>query len=864
MMSILLSSGIIYAQSVTSAQRPTNAKQTGTQISSNNKSLTGSSISCNTLSYVPGATMTIDFTLTVASTDYEYVDGVSLTFPANMVPQTVGTSDPLATANGCGPTMALTPSGQTFIWGQITTPTGCGALVNGTYNFSVSVAIGAGVTGTQTIGYYIMGDGYGAAPHTMTGNVTINQAAANDVGVQAITTQSYYGPGLSIAPSATVMNYGSTPQTFDVSIAINDGTTDVYTDNTTVNNLAGAASQPLTFANWTTVLGNYTVTVTTTLAGDANSSNDVLTKPLGVADVSFAFTANSTDLTYEQVNLLDGSYTGVGALSTTSPFPMAEEYNGINVYRVWNDLTFGTVDTLTGTYTALGTLSGVAGTPTGLAWDWTTSTMYAMVLDGSNLPQLCTVDLGSFVLTPVGTVGTGMVIGIDFANDGFIYGPSLDNDNFYKWDPATGVQTLVGPTGIDLNFGQDVSYDVQNDLFYTITCGTIRQLGTYNLATGAFTMIADALGDQHATFVITKTPGVANDDDVLVQSITAIPSGCGLSGTQTIEITVQNIGLNSQSNIPVYYTINGGSQVTGTVAGPLASGATAVYSFATTADFSVAGAYTIQACTDLAGDMNTANDCKSTVVTNFDVETVPYAMGFETTDDYTNWKIVNTNADAAVWRYDDIAGLAHTGDWFAIYEYSATANADDWLITTCIELEASETYDLSFWYHAGAWGGAVLPEKMKVSIGDAPTAAAMTTTIVDLSDIQDTLYVENVSSFTVPADGVYYIGFYAYSDMDMFYIALDDILIDIHQGINDNTVANVNVYPNPAQEIVNVVSDREMTSVSVVNTLGQVVYTADVNGKNYKLNVANFNNGIYFIRIITENGTINKQILISK
>ncbi len=405
-------------------------------------------VTCTTIGYIAGSTQILNFTLTFSSPDFEYIDGVSLTFPAGMVPQTSGTSNPLAPANGCtGVTINLNPiSGQTVVWGQVTTPSDCGALSQGTYNFSVSVAIAPGLTGSQSISYYVMGDGYGGDPHSLSGTTSINAAVSVDVGVVSIAMGTYYNTGAVITPNAVVQNFGASAQTFNVNMTINNGVSNIYTDTKTVTSLAATASQIVAFNNWTTVAGNYTVTVTTTLAGDANAANNSQNKIFAVGAMPYpAMTGNASLLAYQSIDLASGARTNIGAIGS-APFPMAEEYNGVAVYRIYNDYSFGIVGP-DGTFSSLGNLTGVTGTPTGLAWNWTTNTMYAVLLSATNLPQLCTINLNTLVLTLVGTGTEGLIIGMDFANDGYLYGPSLNPDNLYRIDPATGATSIFACQG---------------------------------------------------------------------------------------------------------------------------------------------------------------------------------------------------------------------------------------------------------------------------------------------------------------------------------------------------------------------------------------------------------------------------------
>ena len=72
------------------------------------------------------------------------------------------------------------------------------------------------------------------------------QQLANDVGTVSIDMAYQYGPG-TIIPQATVKNYGTATNTFNVQMTITGG----YTSTKTVTNLAPGATQQVTFDNWT-------------------------------------------------------------------------------------------------------------------------------------------------------------------------------------------------------------------------------------------------------------------------------------------------------------------------------------------------------------------------------------------------------------------------------------------------------------------------------------------------------------------------------------------------------------------------------------------------------------------------------------
>ena len=335
-------------------------------------------------------------------------------------------------------------------------------------------------------------------------NVSVFEAEPHDLGVDAV-TPTFVLSGETVTPQVTVHNYGSSDEaTWSVQLTDGAGYDNTVADAATIT---AGSDYVIDFADFTPADGAYTLTATVTVAGDANAANDVLAVDGTVAEI-VAFTGNASAGLYQGIDLATGALMDLGALSTAD-FPMAEEFDGTTIYRVTAGADFGTVD-IDGTYTSLGALTGFTGTPTGLAWDWANETMYVMMLDAGNLANLCTLDIGTLVLTQVGGAGTAMTIAIDFANDGYIYGPSIGDENLYQYDPATGVEVLIGATGLGLNYGQDVSFDAVDGLLYTINCGDQYTYGTYDITTGAFTEIADMGGNQHGTFVITKDATVSS------------------------------------------------------------------------------------------------------------------------------------------------------------------------------------------------------------------------------------------------------------------------------------------------------------------------------------------------------------------
>ena len=81
-------------------------------------------------------------------------------------------------------------------------------------------------------------------------------------------------------------------------------------------------------------------------------------------------------------------------------------------------------------------------------------------------------------------------------------------------------------------------------------------------------------------------------------------------------------------------------------------------------------------------------------------------------------------------------------------------------------------------------------------------------------------------------------------------------------GIDDINAVNVAVYPNPANDVININSNSNVSNVKVLNYLGQTIDNINVNGMNVTINTSTYDAGIYFIQIETEKGISTQKIII--
>ncbi|MEO5570950.1 MAG: choice-of-anchor J domain-containing protein [Bacteroidia bacterium] len=359
-----------------------------------------------------------------------------------------------------------------------------------------------------------------------------------------------------------------------------------------------------------------------------------------------------------------------------------------------------------------------------------------------------------------------------------------------------------------------------------------------------------------------------------VSLIDPIASGCGLSATTPITVTISNFGMGAITGFPVSYTINAGAPVTETFTGSIAPAATATYTFTATADLSVPGAYTIAASTAIPLDGNATNDGVSISTTNSAANNLALGlpMGFEPGEDLSEWSVEDINADGVTW---DIVTLAttyfHSGTQCVRKAGSgggALPEDDDWLFTPCLDLVAGTTYSVDYWWKNFDFSPPCLFE---VSVGTGANGASMTQSIIQHPVPPDTSYQHGTPTFTVPSSGVYYIGFHAYmipGTGGSSSLRLDDINISIVTGISEvDHVNDLQISPNPTNGILNITGKMidKNSELVITNTIGQTVYIAKYNDPfKTQVDLSGFASGIYTVQLITSKVTITKKIVVEK
>jgi hypothetical protein len=88
--------------------------------------------------------------------------------------------------------------------------------------------------------------------------------------------------------------------------------------------------------------------------------------------------------------------------------------------------------------------------------------------------------------------------------------------------------------------------------------------------------------------------------------------------------------------------------------------------------------------------------------------------------------------------------------------------------------------------------------------------------------------------------------------------SLGSAVASIEQFINNN--AQVSIYPNPANTVINVELGIKNVEIKIVDVLGNEV----ISTKEKNIDVSSLSEGVYFVQIKTNEGILTKKVIISK
>ncbi|MCQ2322718.1 MAG: Omp28-related outer membrane protein [Bacteroidales bacterium] len=212
------------------------------------------------------------------------------------------------------------------------------------------------------------------------------------------------------------------------------------------------------------------------------------------------------------------------------------------------------------------------------------------------------------------------------------------------------------------------------------------------------------------------------------------------------------------------------------------------------------------------------------------------------------------------------------------YEVEFTAVCEEWVETEPVD---GETTTMKIYINQDQFGEQTT-WKLINSLGEVVAQGGPYAHLISSGGTQ--LHVETIENLTTGADYLFNIyddndngiccafgeGWYKIKVADSYIIGMDEDngefgsqnsdLMRINRkpsAVGENAMSNLKVYPNPANSTL-FVEGENIKTVEVYNSLGQMV--ADVEGSvKTTVNVASFDNGVYFVKVVANDGTVKTQ-----
>jgi len=394
------------------------------------------------------------------------------------------------------------------------------------------------------------------------------------------------------------------------------------------------------------------------------------------------------------------------------------------------------------------------------------------------------------------------------------------------------------------------------------------------------------------TIAIHHSGGLVNcslADDLSLEAINNTQSDFNFicdSSPAIISATIRNTGINSQSNFMVTYQLNSEPVIEELFTGTLNSGQQEVFDFATEADITTDGEYTLTVKVELVGDLNSSNN---EVLLDFYASTEATSLNF--IEDFetngmppSNWSIFNPDGSFGWVERTGVTGSDGNASVMAYidnFAYNAPGQ-EDIVQTEIFDINSagiSLTFDLAKAQYSVAFSDAF---RVDISLDCGETFEAIyEKEDLDLSTVSGYITTTWTPSSaddwrTEEIDLTAYQGEYALFRFVNVNGYGNSTFID-NINVSDGTLAveqneltgNVSLYPNPTSGVVFVSINPNIGStfkINVTNRLGQQIgriKESIITGNDISLDVSSYSKGLYFITIEVDNLSTTKKLVIN-
>lgn len=111
---------------------------------------------------------------------------------------------------------------------------------------------------------------------------------------------------------------------------------------------------------------------------------------------------------------------------------------------------------------------------------------------------------------------------------------------------------------------------------------------------------------------------------------------------------------------------------------------------------------------------------------------------------------------------------------------------------------------------------------------------------------------------TVLTDGATY---YAVQEEGECVGEVAEVTVNQVLSVDAVSIKNLKYYPNPIQNALHILSETVLSSVTIYNSLGQMVMSQNINGTEAQINTSVLTAGVYMVAIVSENKTATIKVI---
>jgi hypothetical protein len=379
-----------------------------------------------------------------------------------------------------------------------------------------------------------------------------------------------------------------------------------------------------------------------------------------------------------------------------------------------------------------------------------------------------------------------------------------------------------------------------------------------------------------------------SDNDAGISSIIepiANFQACSGSFSSDVVIDLENIGLFTESNIPVYYQIDNNPVVAETFTGNLAPGASQSYTFSSPITFPSSGTYTLKTWTGLSGDLTACNDTiTQTITVANSLSNFPLEEGFEGAYPSNRFQIINADNELTWNDVNTVGsdGAPTTASFVNNFSYNASGEED---IMQFVNFNLSNvqnpatailTFDVAYREYSSSYS-----DDMRIDVSsdcgisytqayfkDGPNLATGPTSSSNWEPSSagdwrnDTIDLSQYIGGDVIVRFININGF----GNNLF---IDNVNLEVNStaSLNALNALDLTIMPNPASNETTVQFGQplaEETRLSVVSMDGKIIYQKALTKGTaaHTIDVSRLESAVYTVRVQSSKGIIVRKVVV--